>query len=120
MKNLKIAYWIITGIFSAFMLFSGVNFLFNKEDVSMLFNTLGFPSFIIIPLGIAKILGVLAILTHKIKALKELAYAGFFFDFMLAIVSHIQVSDGMFMMPVAALLLLIGSYYLDKRVFEGY
>jgi len=120
MKNLKITYWAVSGLFSAFMLFSGFNFLFNTEDVSMLFNTLGFPSFIIIPLGIAKILGVIAILTHKSKFLKEAAYTGFFFDFMLAIVSHLQARDGMFMMPVIALLLLFASYYLDKRVFEGY
>lgn len=120
MKNLKIIYWVVAGLFSAFMLFSGFNFLFNTKDVSMLFNILGFPAFIIIPLGIAKILGVVAILSHKSKLLKEMAYTGFFFDFMLAIVSHLQARDGMFMMPVFALLLLFGSYYLDKKVFEGY
>lgn len=120
MKNLKIKYWIVAGLFSAFMLFSGFNFLINKEDVSMLFNSLGFPPFIIVPLGIAKILGVIAILSQKSKLLKELAYGGFFFDFMLAIVSHLEAGDGMFIMPAIALALLAGSYYLDKKVFEGY
>lgn len=120
MKKQKIIYWIIALVFSAFMLMSAFNFLFNTSEVSILFENLGFPDFLVIPLGIAKILGVVAILSNIVKQLKELAFAGFFFDFILAFVSHIEARDNMFIMPVIALALLLVLYYLDKKVNEGY
>jgi hypothetical protein len=120
MNKQKIAYWIVAGLFSGFMLLSGFNFLFNRAEVAQLFGSLGFPVFLIVPMGIAKLLGVVAILTRKSKTLKEWAFGGFFFDFTLAVASHIVANDGMFMMPVIALVLLFGTYYLDKKVFEGF
>jgi hypothetical protein len=120
MNKLKIAYWVVAILFSFMMLFSGFNFLLNTSEVAELFKGFGYPEFLIYPLGIAKILGVIAIITRLYHPLKELAFAGFFFDFVLATVAHLMAADGMFMMPVFALLLLFGTYYLDKRVFEGY
>lgn len=117
MKNLKIAYWIFLSALSIMMLVTAYNFLFNKGEVAQLFNSLGYRPFLIIPMAIAKILGVLAIVIRMTPRLKDWAYAGFFFDFGLAGYSHLIARDGLFYVPVIALILLIVIIYLDTRIF---
>ncbi|WP_416864217.1 MAG: DoxX family protein [Imperialibacter sp.] len=119
MKGFKIGYWIALVLFSAFMLMSAFNFLFNTDVTATLFKSLGFPSFIIIPLGVAKILGVIAIASRYSEKLKEWALVGFFFDFSMAIYSHINANDGMFMMPVLALIMLLAVFFFEKKAFEA-
>ena len=116
-KRNKIIYWISTGLLSAMMLMSASMYFFNYEMVSETFVRLGYPTFIIYPLATAKMLGLIAILTKKSEFLKEWAYAGFFFDFVLALSAHWVVNDGEFMPAFIALLLLIVSYRYDKKVF---
>lgn len=118
MKTNKIFYWIATGLLCLMMLGSAGMYIFNHQAVLVIFKTLGFPAFIIYPLAIAKILGVIAILSNQSKTLKEWAYAGFFFDFLLALSAHLNAGDGEFVPAVAALILLMVSYFFDKKVFE--
>ena len=116
-KRNKIIYWIATGLLSALMLMSASMYIFNYEMVSQTFVNLGFPVYIIYPLAIAKLLGVIAILSNKSKFLKEWAYAGFFFDFVLALSAHWVINDGEFVPAFVAIVLLIVSYRYDKKVF---
>ena len=115
MKNKKIIYWISTGLLTALMLFSAGMYIFNHEMVRTIFIGLGFPTFIIYPLAFAKILGLIAIWSERSKALKEWAYAGFFFDFLLALGAHLNVSDGEHVGAILGLLFLGVSYYSWKR-----
>ena len=80
------------------------------------FTHLGFDSFIIYPLAIAKILGITAILVRKLDHLKEWAYVGFFFNFLLAFSAHLNVGDGQFGGALLALVLLLLSYYSDRHL----
>ena len=80
-KRNKYIYWTVTGLLSALMLMSAGMYIFNNTMVTTTFIQLGYPSYIIYPLAILKILGIIAIITKKSKILKEWAYAGFFFDF---------------------------------------
>lgn len=116
MKNIKRAYWASTGLLSAMMLISAGMYFFNNEAVSQTFTNLGFPTYIIYPLAIAKILGLVAIWTNKSKALKEWAYAGFFFDFLLATSAHIAINDGEFAGALVAMVLLFTSYFTWKKL----
>ena len=68
-------------------------------------------------LAFAKILGVIAILTKKSNFLKEWAYAGFFFDFVLALTAHLVAGDGGYLLSSVALIVLIGSRFYDYKVF---
>ena len=86
--------------------------------VSVTFTRLGFPTYIIYPLAIAKILGLIAIWSRKSKMLKEWAYAGFFFDFVLALSAHLVVKDGEWIPAFVALILLSISYLWSNKVFE--
>ena len=93
-KKNKIIYWIATGLLSAMMLISAFMYILDYKMVNQTFGSLGFPTYIVYPLAIAKILGVIAILSRKSKFLKEWAYAGFFFDFVIALSAHWVANDG--------------------------
>ncbi|MBL4706226.1 MAG: DoxX family protein [Flavobacteriales bacterium] len=115
-KRDKIIYWIATGLLTANMLLSVMMYFFKYEMVAEMLTSLSFPTFLIYPLAIAKLLGLLAIWTNKSKVLKEWAYAGFVFVFLLAIFGHIKADDGGFVGAVVALLLVGTSYVFYKRL----
>ena len=114
----RIIYYIATGLLTALMLMSITMYFFNHEEVVGMFEALGYPSYLIYPLAIAKLLGLIAIWTNKSKTLKEWAYAGFFFDFTLAFVAHLHANDGGYPFAVAALIFLFTSYYFGKKSFD--
>ncbi|MGB1315471.1 MAG: DoxX family protein [Chitinophagales bacterium] len=116
MKKAKIIYLISTGLLSLMMLMSAGMYIVKNADVSVIFSGLGFPTYIIYPLAVAKILGIIAIWTKKSQCLKEWAYAGFFFDFVLAASAHISVSDGEFIPAIVAIVLLFVSYFSEKKM----
>lgn len=113
----KLIYWLSTGLLCTLMILSASMYLTDTENAQKMFDSLGYPAYIVIPFGIAKILGVIAILTKQSTLLKEWAYAGFFFDMVLAAYSHIQVSDGQEMPAILGLVFLLVSRIYDKRVF---
>ena len=77
---------------------------------------LGYPVYIIYPLAIAKVLGVIAILSNRSKVLAEWAYAGFFFDAGLATMAHYYNNDGLGL-SVIALIAVILSRMLSQRIY---
>ncbi len=116
-KRNKIIYWIATGLFSAFMLMNVVVYAGQNEMVSDMFASLGYPTYLVYPLGLAKLLGIIAILTRRSMLLKEWAYAGFFFNFLLAFTAHLMVGDGGFAAPIVAIILLLVSRVYESKVF---
>ncbi|MFY0605518.1 MAG: DoxX family protein [Cyclobacteriaceae bacterium] len=118
MKKFKIAYYVVTGLLSLMLLYSSIGmYLLQTDMVKGFFEALGFPTFIVIPLAIAKITGVVVLLTRFNDTIKEWAYAGFFFNFVLAAAAHINVGDGEAGGAIMALVLLAVSYILDKKAF---
>lgn len=113
----KIIYWISTGAVCALMTFSAGMYIFKHEVALEAFQNLGYPTYIIYPLAIAKLLAVTAILTKKSRILKEWAYAGLFFDFVLATSAHIMAEDGQFLVPAVAIVALMVSHYYDRQLF---
>lgn len=117
MNKNKIAYLASTGLLSLMMLLSAGMYVFNYAEISEVFLSLGFPTFIIYPLAAAKVLGLVAIWTRKSEALKEWAYAGFFFDFTLAFFAHIVAQDGEQFGALIAMILLGISYFFGRKTF---
>ena len=115
-KTTKIIYLIATGLLTVLMLLSAGMYFINHQMVAETFTRLGFPTYIIYPLAVAKILGLVAIWTKKSNILKEWAYAGFFFDFLLAFSAHINAGDGESVPAIIAMVLLLVSYNLEKRL----
>lgn len=116
MKAKRIVYWIATGLLSALMLFSIYNYIFNFDMVNEMMAGFGFPTFIIYFLVVAKGFGVIALLSNFKGVIKEWAYAGFFFNFILAFLAHYQIGDGEGAGAVVALFLLAISYFTGKQV----
>jgi len=110
-KRNKIIYLVATGLLSVNMLLSAGMYLFKHEMVVEMFTSLFYPAYIIYPLAIAKILGLIAIWSDKSRTLKEWAYAGFVFELLLAFSAHINVGDGESLPAAIALLLVLISYY---------
>ncbi len=106
-KTRKIIYWVSTILMCAIFLFSASMYFMKTEMVRGYFEMLHYPSYLVYPLAVAKILGVIAVLSNKSKILKEWAYAGFFFDAVLAVTAHISNADGGEMMSIAAVILII-------------
>ncbi|MFK2820151.1 DoxX family protein [Flavobacteriaceae sp. LMIT009] len=116
MKRDKIIYYASTGLLTLLMGFSVFMYLFNHEEVKGMFTSFGYPTYIIYPYAFAKILGVIGIWQNKFVLLKEWAYAGFFFAFILAFFAHYMIGDGEQMGAVVALVLLLTSYFFGKKL----
>ncbi len=112
---MKILYWITTVALCAIMLYSAQMYFFNTEMVQGFFKSFNYPTYIVIPLAVAKLLGIVAILTNRIKWIKEWAYAGFFFDLILATLAH-HYAGHPIGLSVYALLILIVSYTIGKKI----
>ncbi len=95
MKRINLAYWIITALFSAFMIFSSMGgFTLQEEAVAVLHTKLGYPLYFIQFLSVCKVLGAIAILLPMVPArVKEWAYFGFFLDLFVGMYSFIAVGD---------------------------
>jgi uncharacterized membrane protein len=92
MLQSKSLYWAATGALALFMLASGVLY-FTAEAAAANFERLGFPDYFRIELGVAKIVGALALVVPLPRALKEWTYAGFAISFVSAIVAHVASGD---------------------------
>ena len=100
------------------MTISAVMYFFKHEMVSQTFSNLGFPTYIIYPLAIAKILGLIAIWTRLSNMLTEWAYAGFFFDVVLALAAHLSVNDGAHLVSLVGLVLVITSRLTYGKLYN--
>lgn len=95
MKKINIAYWIITSLFSAFMILSSIGGLvLTQEAVDYLHVKMGYPTYFIQMISVAKILGAVAILLPMLPArVKEWAYFGLFIDLVAAVISFWAIND---------------------------
>ena len=117
MKTNKTIYWLATTLLCALFIMGAMMYIFNYPRAEGFFISLGFPTWIIYPLATLKIIAPIVILTRKSIFLKELAYAGFIFDALLALIAHLMVSDGEYMFAILALTFTTISWVYDRKVF---
>ncbi|MBZ4396578.1 MULTISPECIES: DoxX family protein [unclassified Myxococcus] len=119
--KLKVAYWVVTALVSLSAAGSAFMYLTDAPPMVAAFEHLGYPAYFRTMLGIAKVLGVLALWAPLPRTLREWAYAGFAIDFVAAAVSHTAMGDpaGKSAVPVAMFVLLITSHQLWHRVSSG-
>ena len=111
MKKTSTWYWIVTILFAAFMIFSAVPDIMMSEEAVTMITGLGYPKYFVSFIGIAKLLGAIAILIPGLNRIKEWAYAGLFFDLVGATYSALAV--GGFMLPILFMILPIGFLFLS-------
>jgi hypothetical protein len=108
-KKRKVLYWVVTLLFLLPMAGSGVpELLFGRPDsTAATFAHLGYPLYLLRILGLAKVLGAVAIVSNRSRTLKEWAYAGYVFNLLGATASHLIVGDGLFAAAPAIMLVLV-------------
>lgn len=121
MKSTKIIYWTTTILFAGFMIFSAIPDIFMVSDAKKFMSHLGYPEYIIPFIGIAKLLGSIAILIPGFKKIKEWAYAGLTFDLLGAVYSNIM-TDGFqigLLVMVPVFIVAIVSYVYNHKYFSN-
>lgn len=115
MKKNKIIYWSLTALVSLGFLISSFMYLSGNPELLNGFKQLGFPPFFIPILGLAKLLGGLAIINPWWPKLREWAYAGFTFTLIGAVWVHVATGTP-FISPLVFFILLATSYYYNRKI----
>ncbi|WP_423735723.1 DoxX family protein [Chitinophaga caseinilytica] len=116
-NTIKIIYWTSTVIFALMMLMDGYGGVSRQQAGVDIMQHLGYPVYFLSIVGVAKILGAVAILQTRFNAIKEWAYAGFAFNFLGAFASRAFVGDPTFevVFPFVALAIMAVPYYFWKK-----
>jgi len=115
MKKNKIIYWSLTGLVAAGFLMSSFMYLGKAPQLMESFRKSGYPDFFVTILGIAKLLGALALVNPWFPKLKEWAYAGFTFVLIGAVWTHVATSTP-FVAPLVFLILVLASYFFYGKM----
>jgi DoxX-like family len=106
----KIAYWASTVIVALLLLMS-LSYLTGNEQVVSGFAKAGYPQHLRIVLGMAKPAAAIVLLLPGLALLKEWAYAGVTFAWIMASISARASEPGLvWVMPLALLVILAVSY----------
>ena|SRR5579859_4384115 len=119
MKKTNILYWTFTALFAFMMGGSAIpDILSNPIAIQGMHVSLGYPLYFVPFIGLAKVLGVIAILVPGFPKIKEWAYAGLFFDLLGATFSIIASGgnagqSGSMIIPIA--LGALSYFFYQKR-----
>jgi hypothetical protein len=107
----RISYWSSTAIVALMLLFA-LSYLTGSEQVVAGFSKAGYPQYLRIVLGIAKPTAAIVLLLPGLALLKEWAYAGAVFTWIMAFISAYTVGEGVqvWILPLVLLVLLMVSY----------
>ena len=110
----NIAYWILTVLFCLLIFASGLGHINRAEPIVEVFHYLGYPDYLMLMLGIAKIVGIPFLLYPGFVRLKEWAYAGYTFNLVGGFVSHLMAGKafGLALPPLILWFFMAGSYVL--------
>jgi len=106
-------YWVPTGLFLFAQIPAGFADLMRVKSAADILGQLGYSLYLLTILGVAKLLGGIAILYGRNQILKEWAYAGFTFDTLGAAASYCFAHDPFvkILMPLIVLALVLVSYW---------
>ena len=119
MKKIKIIYRISTGLFAFMMFCSAIPDIISAQVAIEGFKQMGMPAYLLPFLGIAKALGVIAILIPGYPRIKEWAYAGLVFDLVGAtwsIASSNQPGANWGFMALPLILAAVSYIYYHKKI----
>lgn len=121
----KIIYWIATALMVLLLGYAAYFYHAAHDAAAGYFAALGYPTYIVYPLAWLKITTIIIVLTHRWNDLRDMAYAAYFLNMIMALVAHHVHGDsythaivGMIAIPVSYILgnLVRG---VPKRNFFG-
>ena len=120
MKKINILYWVFTGLYAAFIISTSIpNVISSAGSVEMVVKQMGYPAYFLPFIGVAKILGGIALLVPGFPRIKEWAYAGLMFDLVAAVYSFISIglpASDWFAMLIFILVLGASYFFYHKRL----
>ena len=112
--------WIVTGLIATLMVLSAVPDVLRFPAALSVFAHLGYPAYLLVFLGTAKLLGVATVLAPGAPRIKEWAFAGLTFDLTGALYSHLSVGDPpAAWLPAFVGLFLVSSSYVAYRLRQA-
>jgi len=115
-KRVNLVGSLTTAALLVLMTLSGALYLASPEPLLRALEPLGYPPYFLRLLGVAKLLGVAALLVPGRPLFKEWAYAGFTFDLLAALASHLATGTATHAPPaLCALVLVLVSYRFAHR-----
>ena len=116
-KVAKYVYWIATGLVALVYLGAATFYISSHDMVAGMYReVLSYPTYIIWPLAILKIVGAVVILWRPSAMLADWAYAAMFWHLVLAFGAHVGAGDPGWPPAVVAWILLIVSWLTANRV----
>lgn len=116
MKSIKTIYYGSTGLLSLLLTGSAIAYVLNYDFFYASFTSLGYPTYLIYPIALAKISAVITLWLPNKPNLKEWAYAGLCYDFLLALSAHLNVNHDEYISAIVALLILFMSYFSYHKI----
>ena len=117
MKIYKMIYWATTFLMAVLVITSIYLNILKFDDVAKFYERLSIPDWVIYPSAIIKIIALIAIFTRKSGMLKEWAYAGLFFNAVLAFSAHQIEQDGMGAYAFIAAMAIMTSRIFEEKVY---
>jgi hypothetical protein len=120
-QTVKTIYWIGAALTSLWFTASGLGELTGNHVVWDITVKLGYPPHFIYILGVAKLSGVIVLLTpNKLLRLKEWVFAGLFFDIIFAFLSKIAVLGFPATIDAIVAFIMVGvTYYMFKKLYPA-
>ena len=119
-KRLRTGYAILSWLFLILQGWAITQYLAETSGVLATVLALGYPLYVLKILAVAKFLGIVAIATRWSVALNEWAYAGFMFEALGALASHLYNGAPLTfaLVPVVSLTLGLASYWTWKQLLR--
>lgn len=117
-KQLKNLYYFSTIAFTLSMLLAVGFYFFDHAYVSDFFHKIGYPRYLVYPLGIVKIMGLIGMRNKKYRLIREWAYAGYLYNCTLAFFGNALTPGAPYTIAaLVAIVLLLTSYFTRKRIY---
>ena len=117
MNSQKWIGWSLTGLMAALIVLTAIPDVLRVPAAVSVMMRLGYPRYLLLLLGTAKLAAVVAVLGPVGPRIKEWAFAGLTFDVAGALYSHLSVGDPPSgWMPAVVGLVLVGAAYVAFRM----
>ncbi|MEP3050831.1 MAG: DoxX family protein [Erythrobacter sp.] len=110
-----VIYWLATAIVLLLLGYAAYFYFSAYSVAAAYFENLGYPTYIVYPLATLKIIAAVVIVTHRYNDLRDMAYAAYFINMIMALVAHQLAGDDITHAVVGAVCVVI-SYLLGNQV----
>ncbi|MFB9995450.1 DoxX family protein [Deinococcus oregonensis] len=110
-------YWAALSLFSLVFIGSAILTVVDVAGSNAEYRHLGFPTWLLYPQSLAKVLGIVALLFSRSRTLKDFAFAGFLYNLLLALGGHLSQMEIDVLLPLITLGIWVFAFTMDRKMF---